>query len=148
MPTIRSGSVHGAESGHEANQRDTWGEPAMRRIYRETAVPAALVMMWWLTGVNHLVSAAGGDAVKGKAIYQAKCMTCHGPQGKGDGPLGKQLKPPAEDFTSAASKKKSEAELLHIIQNGKPKTAMTAWKTQLTGAEIQDVLAYVLTLRK
>ena len=26
------------------------------------------------------VSAAGGDAAKGKAIFQAKCVTCHGPK--------------------------------------------------------------------
>jgi mono/diheme cytochrome c family protein len=98
--------------------------------------------------MSHLVSAAGGDANKGKGIYEAKCVTCHGVQGKGDGPLGAKLKPPAADFTSAESKKKSESELLGIIQNGKPKTAMVAWKSQLSEAEIQDVLAYVLTLRK
>ncbi len=65
-----------------------------------------------------------------------------------DGPIGKQPKPPPGDFSSAESKKKSEAELLDGIQKGKPKIAMVAWKEQLTEAEIQDVPAYVLTLRK
>ncbi|WP_447979995.1 c-type cytochrome [Candidatus Nitrospira bockiana] len=92
--------------------------------------------------------AAGGDAANGKAIYQTKCVTCHGPQGKGDGPLGKKLKPPAGDFSSPESKKKSPEELRRIIENGVPKTSMVAWKSQLSAQEIDDVLAYVESLRK
>ena len=91
---------------------------------------------------------AGGDPVKGKAVYEKSCMACHGPQGKGDGPTGKVLVPPAADFTSAASKKKSDADLLKIVENGKPPTAMVAWKGQLSEQDIQHVLAYVKTLRK
>lgn len=75
-------------------------------------------------------------------------MTCHGLEGKGDGPIGKALKPQAGDFSSAASKKKSPEELQKIIENGVPKTSMVAWEKQLSEAEIQDVLAYVMTLRK
>lgn len=104
-------------------------------------------MLWGLSSMSHVVSAFGGDAAKGKVIYQAKCVTCHGPDGKGDGPIGKALKPPAGNFSSAESKKKSAGEFQDIIENGKPKTAMMAWKKQFTEAEIQDVLAYVLTLR-
>ena len=94
------------------------------------------------------LGAAAGDPAKGKALYEKHCVACHGPQGKGDGPAGKVIKPPAADFTSAASKKKSEAELMQVIENGKPGTAMVSWKSQLNEAEIQEVLAYVLSLRK
>ena len=120
----------------------------MIQRYRYALLLFCFTMVYGLSSISHFVFAAGGDAGKGKAIFQAKCVTCHGAQGKGDGPIGKQLKPPAGDFTSAESKKKSDAELLDVIQNGKPKTAMVAWKSQLSEAEIQDVLAYVLTLRK
>ncbi len=91
---------------------------------------------------------AAGDSTKGKAIYEKHCVACHGPQGKGDGPAGKMLKPPAADFTSAASKKNSEADFKSMIENGKPGTAMVAWKTQLSPTEMNDVIEYVLTLRK
>ena len=101
---------------------------------------------WCLTAQS--VSAAGGDAAKGKSIYQSKCVSCHGPEGKGDGPVGKALKPPAGDFSSVESKKRSPEELQKIIENGVPKTSMVAWGKQLNETEIQDVLAYVLTLRK
>jgi Cytochrome c, mono- and diheme variants len=120
----------------------------MAQGYRWALLLVCFTMVYGLSSISHFVSAAGGDAGKGKATFQAKCVTCHGAAGKGDGPLGTKLKPPAGDFTSAESKKKSEDELRNIIENGKPKTAMVAWKKQLSETELQDVLAYVLTLRK
>ena len=120
----------------------------MRQMVRGALILAFLAAAWILPAMNQFVAAAGGDAAKGKATFQAKCVSCHGPEGKGDGPVGKALKPPAGDFSSAESKKKSPEELQKIIENGVPKTAMVAWKKQLNETEIQDVLAYVVTLRK
>lgn len=95
-----------------------------------------------------VVYAAGGDARKGKVVYERSCVLCHGPQGRGDGPVGKTINPPAADFTAEASRKKTDAELLATIENGRPPTAMVGWKGQLSEAEIQDVLAYVKSLRQ
>jgi len=111
------------------------------------ASTCALMTLGLWSGVHHVL-AAGGNTDKGKAVYGTNCVACHGPQGKGDGPIGKTLKPPAADFTSAAGKQKSEAELLKIIESGQPKTSMMAWKGRLSDEQLQDVLAYVLTLRK
>jgi len=91
--------------------------------------------------------AASGDPAKGKAIYEKLCLACHGPQGKGDGPTGKVIKPPAVDFTSARSKKKPPTVLLKVIEEGRANTAMVAWTRQLSDEEIQHVLAYVIALR-
>jgi cytochrome c6 len=91
---------------------------------------------------------AAGDPAQGKAIYDKHCVACHGPQGMGDGPAGKMLKPPAADLTSAESKKKPAAEIRRIIEDGKPGTAMTAWKAQLSSNDITDIVAYVVSLRK
>lgn len=109
-------------------------------------VASVMAVGLWVLGQS--AWAAGGDPAKGKAVYEKACVACHGPQGKGDGPTGKVLVPPAADFTSAASRKKSDADLLKIIENGKPPTAMIAWKGQLSDQDIQNVLAYVKTLRK
>lgn len=120
----------------------------MIRMVRGTLVLVCVGTTWMASATNESVSADGGDAAKGKPIFQSKCVSCHGPEGKGDGPVGKALKPPAGNFSSAESKKKSPEELQKIIENGVPKTSMVAWKKQLNETEIQDVLAYVLTLRK
>lgn len=120
----------------------------MRNDLWWAAVPV-LVLLSFQTWMAHIPAhAAGGDAQKGKVVYEKSCVLCHGPQGRGDGPVGKTTNPPAADFTSAASKKKTDAELLATIENGRPPTAMVGWKGQLSEGEIQDVLAYVKSLRQ
>lgn len=101
------------------------------------------LLMWGTPAI-----ADSADASKGKTVYEKHCLVCHGPEGKGDGPAGRMLKPPAADFTSAASKKKSKADFMQIVETGKPGTAMGPWKSQLSQPELNDLIEYVMTLRK
>ena len=91
-----------------------------------------------------LSTSVDGNAKNGKAIYEKNCVACHGTKGKGDGPVGKALVPPAGDLTATTNS--SDQDLLQIIQNGSPGTAMPAWKGGLSGQEMQDVLAYIRKL--
>lgn len=88
-----------------------------------------------------------GEAAKEKPIFQGKCIACRGLAGKVTG-RSRKTEATKTNFMSAESKAKSQDELWNIIESGIPKTSMKAYKKQLTEAEIQDVLAYVLTLRK
>ena len=92
--------------------------------------------------------AAGGDPDKGRAVFDRNCAACHGPKGKGDGPTGAMLTPKPADLASAATARKSDADLRTIIEKGKPPSAMIGWKGQLSDGEITDVLAYVRSLGK
>jgi mono/diheme cytochrome c family protein len=47
---------------------------------------------------------------------------------------------------SAGTSVKTDAELLAVIANGKPRTSMPAWKDLLTEEQRRDVLAYIRTL--
>lgn len=94
--------------------------------------------------VGSMVFAA--DVANGKALYDKKCQLCHGPQGKGDGPTSKMLKPPPADLTSPASKKKSDDELLQVIESGRPGTPMAGWKGTLSHEQMLDLLAYLRSL--
>jgi len=101
------------------------------------------------TDTSMTASAGTGDAVAGEKIYKLRCTPCHGPQGKGDGPLGKSLNPKPRDHTDAAyMHSRTDAELIGVITNGKG--AMPAWgKTGVLSAkDILDALAYVRTLAK
>lgn len=89
---------------------------------------------------------AAGDPEKGRPIYEKYCLLCHGPQGMGDGPQGKLMSPPAPNFRSPESKKKSDTELLKAIQEGHSKSAMTGWENELNKREMIDVLSYIRKL--
>jgi mono/diheme cytochrome c family protein len=81
---------------------------------------------------------------KGKRIFAQHCAGCHGPEGKGDGYV--LLGPDPANLTRLATKKKSDAALLHTIHEGKPN--MPSWKARLSEEESRAVLAYIRTLKK
>lgn len=84
------------------------------------------------------------DVLSGRVIYSTICIRCHGIEGKGDGPM--KFTPPAADLTSPAVQGKLDARLFKSVHDGKPNTAMGAWREALTDDEIWDALAYVRTL--
>lgn len=96
-------------------------------------------------GLKDLTSAGkGGDSVSGREIYVNTCIRCHGIDGKGA--LGITLVPPPADLSSPAVQDRLDGTLFKRIHEGKPNTAMGAWKHALSDEEIWDVLAYVRTL--
>ena len=95
-------------------------------------------------GVKELaVTAKGGDPVSGREIYVNTCIRCHGIDGKGA--LGIKLVPPPADLTSLTVQSRLDGTLFRRIHEGKPNTAMGAWKHALSDEEIWDILAYVRT---
>ena len=47
---------------------------------------------------NHVLPDSGSVA-RGRQIYEANCIMCHGPEGRGDGEQGANLFPPPANFT-------------------------------------------------
>ncbi len=92
-----------------------------------------------LAALASLALAAGARAEDGKAIYDTKCKSCHGPDGTGS-PMG--VKMGVKDLTKVGHE--SQDELVKAIENGKP-PKMTAYKGKLSDAEIQAVAKYVKT---
>jgi mono/diheme cytochrome c family protein len=85
---------------------------------------------------------------QGRAIYEQRCLDCHGPEGRGDGTRAISLSPRPGNLVSAHTSAKSDQELLKIIANGRPRTAMPAWKDHLSEDEQQAVLAHIRSLVK
>ncbi|MGD0227449.1 MAG: cytochrome c [Terriglobia bacterium] len=48
------------------------------------------------------------SATSGKEMYLAYCATCHGKEGKGDGPAASALKVPPADLTTLSKRNKGE----------------------------------------
>lgn len=64
---------------------------------------------------------------EGKAIFDGKgtCFTCHGMEGKGDGPAATGLEPSPRNFTNPAfHTAKTPGEMMWVLKNGSAGTAM------------------------
>lgn len=87
-------------------------------------------------------------------LYANHCAACHGTAGKGDGPSAFLLYPKPRDFTSGVFRFKSTPEmqyptdedLIRIVSNGIPRTAMPGFRDVLTPEEIASLSQYVLSL--
>lgn len=83
---------------------------------------------------------------KGKKVYTSKCLSCHGKQGKGDGPMLKVLKKKPGDLTAAEVKAESDGALFWKITKGqKP---MPTFAKNLTDTERWNVVNYLRTLNQ
>jgi mono/diheme cytochrome c family protein len=101
-------------------------------LFAASAVPAAI---------------AGAHSKAGSAtpalLYHNYCSVCHGDKGDGDSRARNSLNPPPRDFTAPASAQLTRDRMIDAVTNGRPGTAMTSWKTQLSAAEIAELVDYV-----
>ena len=77
-----------------------------------------------------------GDVARGKTLFVRHCTGCHGPEGGGDGYKFLSGPDPAK-LTSPSTRKKSEADLLKAIHDGKPN--MPPWNVRFSKEESRDV---------
>src|SRR5580765_769145 len=121
----------------------------MRGCACACALQAALVAgLLWQTRV------AVDAQPRGKAVYDAHCVECHGSVGKGDGPSAAYLVPRPRDFTSGKYKIRttesgtipSDDDLIGSVRRGLYGTAMPGWDRILPDGDITDVVQYIKSL--
>lgn len=84
----------------------------------------------------------------GKRLYEHNCSTCHGITGKGDGPAGRTLQPPAADLARTLRlPMASDAYLYWAIAEGGAQfgTAMPAMKGTWQPNDIWKTIVYMRT---
>jgi mono/diheme cytochrome c family protein len=94
-------------------------------------------------------------AAKGKEKFVQICASCHGPEGKGDGPAAAALidiwKNPLTpaDLSEAHHKSGDEpTDLYRTIATGLDGTPMTAFLATLKPEEIWSLVAYIKSIEK
>ncbi|MBZ0136809.1 MAG: cytochrome c [Planctomycetes bacterium] len=93
------------------------------------------------------------DAVEeGKKLFETHCVTCHGPNGDGDSPVGSALTPPATNLTDAKLQDAIGDDYIfwRITEGGKALgyEGMTPFKETLKEEQRWQVVAYVRSLKK
>jgi mono/diheme cytochrome c family protein len=78
----------------------------------------------------------------GAATYKTKCAACHGPDGSGQTPVGKNLK--VKDLSSPEVQNLTDAELTKVLTDGKGKMP----PSKLAADDIKAVIGFVRSLKK
>ena len=101
--------------------------------------------------------ATADSLANGRKVYLQNCAQCHGPEGRGD---GAQVKDPnfknedgsparPRDLTQGVYKGGGEPEQLYArILLGIPGTPMPSAPSTLTPRDVEDLVAYVQSLKK
>ena len=108
-------------------------------------------LVWAIAIACIAIVPAHAQPPKGKAIFDAKCVECHGISGKGDGAAAALLTPRPRDFTTGKYKIRTtesgtgptDDDLIQSVRQGLYGTAMPAWDRILADDEIRDVVAYI-----
>lgn len=96
---------------------------------------------------------AGGDAARGKRIYQQYCTPCHGQNGRGRGPRASNeaLQPPPRNHTDGFyMNRQTDVRLFKVIRNGGKANnlshIMPQWKHILKDKQVFSLVAFIRTL--
>ena len=97
--------------------------------------------------------AHAGDESLGRTLYEARCVQCHGKEGKGNGPASTFLSPRPRDFTSGKYKFRStetgsiptDEDLIRSIGSGLHGTSMPDWGAFLGKDSLAALASYVKT---
>jgi mono/diheme cytochrome c family protein len=88
---------------------------------------------------------ATGSATAGKDLYDKACKTCHGPTGEANPGIVKMMKVEIKNLGSHDVQSLGDEDLKKIITDGKGKMQPVR---SVTGKSVDDVIAYIRTLKK
>ena len=113
------------------------GMPAWGSALDEDERWAVLYYTWSLANNVEEINA-------GQQIFEANCVVCHGPGGRGDGEIAENLEQQPANFTDHEfMASRSDEELFNVITNGK--NSMPVWGEVLSEDQRWQVIAFLRT---
>jgi cytochrome c oxidase cbb3-type subunit 3 len=86
--------------------------------------------------------------LEGRSVYLSRCSTCHGAEGRGDGPIARDLLgPPVGNIADGKWKHGDRpGDVYNVIARGVDGTRMAGWGAVLESSQVRAVAAYVFHL--
>ncbi|HEX5705300.1 MAG TPA: cytochrome c [Pyrinomonadaceae bacterium] len=107
-----------------------------------TVAAAAGLSLFTVLGAGKTNGAAAAEAA---TIYNRQCVSCHGRDGRGRTPKGRQTR--ARDMTEASWQDDvSDERLFNSINNGRGK--MPAFSKKISENDIDALVAYIRRMRR
>ena len=107
--------------GFSARDEATAVEAFVARQLRHLSVPFAA------RRAENPVAPTDAVLAEAREHFADHCALCHGNDGRGDTPIGRNLYPKAPDMTASQTQSLSDGELFYIIENGVRLSGMPAW---------------------
>ena len=83
---------------------------------------------------------------EGKGIFNSQCFTCHGTDGKGDGPAAMSLNPKPANLTSKPVQQQTDGAIFWKLTNGN--SPMPPFKYSLSENQRWELVDYIRQLSK
>jgi copper transport protein len=80
---------------------------------------------------------------RGREIYEQQCVSCHGLNGRGDGPLAASLRPRPADFRVHMAAGHTDGELFAWLSKGVPGTAMPSFEGQISETDRWHIINFI-----
>lgn len=95
------------------------------------------------TKLTNPVPMSRDSAARGRRLYSANCLTCHGKKGDGKGPVGALL--PVPNLTEDFYKNRSDGRIFAVIHNGG--AVMPRYGFKFAESEHWDIVNYLRVLQ-
>lgn len=129
-----------ARHGFSAREKPSWLEELLARNARKIATPTGA------RALKNPIAPTPENLAAAQAHWVDHCALCHGLDGSGNTPIGRNLYPPAPDMKDAAVQNLSDGELYYIISHGVRFTGMPAWGGLHSEAETWQLVSFIRRL--
>lgn len=125
------------QHGFSAREKPSRLEALLARHARRIATPAGA------KGLKNPYQGTPESLAEAREHFVEHCSTCHGLDGRGDTPIGRNLYPKVPNMTDAETQRLTDGELFYIISNGVRFTGMPAWGSEDSPESIWDLVAFI-----
>ena len=91
--------------------------------------------------IRNPVPATPESVARGKYFYEINCLVCHGPDGRGEGPVGLKFDPSPVDLNDEYTQDQADGQLFFTLTRGR--VAMPFYRDALSQEDRWDVINYV-----